>query len=232
VPDITKLAMALVYLECKKRGWLHLVKMTVTIHDELVFEIHKSIVEEAVDVITHVMTRNKFILRLKNPIPLKVDVEFGDDWTVPFNLTEMAYNQGGGDWTPELVKLFPNKYAHYLECGGTPLDGVEVPDTDGEDDGGGGVVPTDGNTAVALAGKKQFEKPKVTPKQPYRHVIHSSKLSYGLMEKLAQLIISCEGRGTQPLHLVTESGEPLLPTEQPILVAATEFKMLAERQGF
>lgn len=225
--DITKLSMALIYKECKDRGWLDLVKMTITIHDELVFEIHKSIVEEAVEVICHLMTKNKFMMRMRCPIPLKVDTEFGQDWTVPYNLTEMAHNQSKKPWTPEFARLFPKSYANYLKCGGEPVEGVEPTETPPPNKG----TPVEQALAIASQSKEQFEPPKVTPKQPYRHVVHSSKLSYGVMEKLAHLIMKCEGRGTQPLHLVTEDGDPLLPLETPILVSATEFKILAGQQG-
>lgn len=227
--DITKLAMALIYKECKDRGWLDLVKMTITIHDELVFEIHKSIVEEAVEMICHIMTKNKFMMRMRCPIPLKVDTEFGQDWTVPYNLTEMAYNQSKKPWTPEFARLFPKSYANYLKCGGEPVEGS--PNIPQDTPTPATSTPADKAVEIASQSKAQFQPPKADPKRPYRHVIHSSKLSYGVMEKLAHLIMQCEGRGTQPLHLVTENGDALLPLETPILVSAVEFKILAEQQG-
>jgi DNA polymerase I-like protein with 3'-5' exonuclease and polymerase domains len=131
--DIMKLAMGLLYREFKKRGWVDrgpglpdLVLMTITIHDELVFEIHESIVKDAIPVIEHIMCVDT-VKNLDWIVPLKVDIEFGSNWTVPFNLTEMTWNQGGGDWTPRLVGLFPDRYQNYLENGGKAIDadGVE-----------------------------------------------------------------------------------------------------------
>jgi len=145
--DIMKLAMGLLYREFKRRGWINrgpgledLVRMVLTIHDELGFEIHESIVDEAIQVICDIMCR-KTVGQLGWLIPLKVDVEFGANWTVPNNLTEMSYNKGGGDWTPYLAKVFPTYYANYLEHGGTPVAEKEEPPP--SDDNGGG-APSEG----------------------------------------------------------------------------------------
>jgi len=87
--DITKLAMALIYKEVKKRGWLSKCLMVITMHDELVFEIDGDILEEAIEIIMNIMCRNQFILAQKWPVPLTSDVEIGYDWSVPWNLDAM-----------------------------------------------------------------------------------------------------------------------------------------------
>lgn len=87
--DITKIAMGLIYKECKKRGWLDDVKMIITMHDELVFEIKGERIEEAIDVIVPIMTSNSLILGKKWPIPLTTDVEIGYDWTNPWDVNAM-----------------------------------------------------------------------------------------------------------------------------------------------
>lgn len=92
--DITKLSMGLAYREVKKRGWLDKVRMVITMHDELVFEIHNSILEEACQVFSHIMVRNKAILGRRWPVPLTVDVELGPNWTVKHNLTAIKYILG------------------------------------------------------------------------------------------------------------------------------------------
>jgi DNA polymerase-1 len=91
--DITKLAMALIYRECKKREWLHKVFMTITIHDELVFEIDLDIAAEALEVFQEIMTRNKSILNMKWAVPLTTDCEIGYDWTVPFDIKDFKYRR-------------------------------------------------------------------------------------------------------------------------------------------
>ena len=107
--DLTKLAMALVYKAMKTRGWLDKVHMTITIHDELVFEIEFDIVEAALEVIMPLMISNSAILKLKWPVPLTLDCELGFDWTVPWNLIE--YQEGKQPWPEALKPLFPKAIA-------------------------------------------------------------------------------------------------------------------------
>jgi DNA polymerase I-like protein with 3'-5' exonuclease and polymerase domains len=103
--DITKLAMGLVYKECKRRGWLEKVHMLITMHDELVFEIDGDILEEAIDTFVQIMCRNPALLRLKWPIPLTSDVEIGKTWMVPWDLKKMRRT---GECPPELAGCFKN----------------------------------------------------------------------------------------------------------------------------
>lgn len=91
--DITKIAMALIYKECRKRGWLTKVLMTITIHDELVFEIDEDILVEAIEMIRDLMARNPIILGMKWPVPLTTDCEIGWDWSVPWNLKDFEYHR-------------------------------------------------------------------------------------------------------------------------------------------
>lgn len=101
--DITKLAMSLVYKECSKRGWLEKVHMLITMHDELVFEIDKDILSEAIDLIVECMAFNPVILKKNWSVPLTVDVELGYDWTVPWDLNQIRKS---GEWPEELKGLF------------------------------------------------------------------------------------------------------------------------------
>jgi len=91
--DVTKTAMALVYKECKKRGWLKKVMMNITMHDELVFEIDGDVLEEAIPVLVTLMVENPYILAKNWPVPLTTDVEIGYDWTVPWDLNGMRYGE-------------------------------------------------------------------------------------------------------------------------------------------
>ena len=93
--DVTKLAMSFIYQETKKRGWQDKLMMVLTVHDEIVFEIHKSILKEAIDIISELMTRNKVIKRLGWRVPLLVDVELGKDWTVPFDVKDVIAGEAG-----------------------------------------------------------------------------------------------------------------------------------------
>jgi DNA polymerase I-like protein with 3'-5' exonuclease and polymerase domains len=101
--DITKIAMGLVYKECKQRGWLEKVHMLITMHDELVFEIDRDILEEAIDLFVGLMCRNPLLQRLGWAVPLTSDVEMGPDWTVPWDLKKIRKK---GECPPELDGCF------------------------------------------------------------------------------------------------------------------------------
>lgn len=101
--DITKLAMGLIYRELKKRGWEHLVRMIITMHDELDFIIHHSILEEAIDLIENIMTKNDVVMSLKWKVGLTTDTEVGRNWMIPWNVTQARHT---GEWVDELKPLF------------------------------------------------------------------------------------------------------------------------------
>jgi len=229
--DITKLAMALVFLLCKERGWLRKVLMTITIHDELVFEIDEDIAEEAVYLIVEAMTRNKYLMRLKHPVNYKCDVEFGADWTVPYNLTEMTWNHSKKPWTKRWANVFRKSYAQYLQRGGTPVEGVEVIEdiVSTKDDlvVHGTPSPKADGEPVVTTQVEAYNKPQTGKGVVLTHVIHSSKFSYGLMNTLAEVIIKSADRGLETLRVVDETGEVLW--EDPTMtISATIFKVLAE----
>lgn len=109
--DITKLAMALIYKECKKRGWLKKVYMIITIHDELVFEIDEDIAAEALELFQDLMCRNPTVMKMRWPVPLVTDCEIGYDWTVPYDIKDFKYKRVRPDGlqTDHNGKLFRNK---------------------------------------------------------------------------------------------------------------------------
>jgi len=102
--DITKIAMGLIYKECKKRGWLDKVHMLITMHDELVFEIDTDILEEACDLFVGIMCRNPILMGLRWGVPLTSDVEIGMNWTVPWDLKKLR--RGEQECPPELKGCF------------------------------------------------------------------------------------------------------------------------------
>lgn len=156
--DIMKLAMGMLYRECKKRGWLNKVGMLITIHDELVFDIDEDILAEAIDVFSKIMIEDT-VSRLKWPVPLTCDIELGKDWTVPWHLGKMR----GGEkkWPEELVALFP-------EARGAAAKPTFEPG--GDDDGGDGVgeppprvenpAPEQPSTQVAPSPEPEAREPE------------------------------------------------------------------------
>jgi DNA polymerase I-like protein with 3'-5' exonuclease and polymerase domains len=87
--DITKLAMLLIYKMVREKQWEDKFKLILTIHDELVFEIHHSILKEAIDETVFRMSRNEFVKKLGWKVPLTVDVEMGHDFTVPYDRKDL-----------------------------------------------------------------------------------------------------------------------------------------------
>lgn len=223
--DIMKLAMALLYKEFRSRGWLQerRVLVTITIHDELVFEIREEGAGEVVEVIEEIMV-DKAAAPLKWLVPLKVDVEFGDNWTVPYNLTEMAWNQGGGEWNERWIKAFPSQYQKYLSCGGKPVDGSAVPvSAQGE--------VADGNTDDRPPDR--INPPVAAPAAPERdgqsYVFRVRSLTAANAERLARVLSHCEGKGVDTLHIRDGHGNDLI--ESPIKVAYEQFRMVADYAG-
>lgn len=229
--DIMKLAMFFLYREIHKRGWQEDVLMTITIHDELVFEIKEHLAGEAIAVIEKLMCVDA-VAKLGWDIPLKVDIEFGANWTVPMNLTEMAHNQGGGRWDARLAGIFPARYASYLENGGSPIGGTpqdpEAPKTEAptETVAPKTVAPTE--TAETAESRVEVEIPRGSSGD---HVfqVAKSRLSPDFAERLARVILKCRGRGTDLLRIETEDGEPIL--EDPMKVSILEFQIIARYEG-
>jgi hypothetical protein len=77
--------------------------MLITMHDELVFEIDKTILKDAIDVLVECMAFNPVIMKRNWTIPLTVDVELGHDWTVPWDLNKIKKS---GKWPEDLKGLF------------------------------------------------------------------------------------------------------------------------------
>ena len=71
--DILKKAMVEIYDEFNKRGLKS--KMLIQVHDELVFNVLNSELEEVKEIVRDIM-ENTF----KLSVPLKVDIEVGNDW--------------------------------------------------------------------------------------------------------------------------------------------------------
>ena len=93
--DITKLAMSLIYKLVKSRNWFDKVRMILTVHDEIVFEIHQSILKEAIELLCDIMARNKAIAGKQWAVPLLVDVEIGKQWDVPYDLKDIKARTAG-----------------------------------------------------------------------------------------------------------------------------------------
>jgi len=187
--DITKLAMGKVYQECKKRGWLDKVRMIITMHDELVFDIELDVLGEACVVLPEIMTRNKGIMSLKWKVPLTSDVELGWDYTVPWNLKNFVARRVRRDGVEVEFNGEPTKTVWpqtFLDAFG-PIYGF----ADDED------------------------APKPVPKAPPKpatltHLIEIEEISLGLMEPLAHMLMRVKDTGNHRLDIRLKGGSSLL----------------------
>lgn len=252
--DIIKIAMALIYKECKKRGWFDKCLLVITMHDELVFEIDADILKEAITVIVGIMTRNPFVLAQKWPIPLTTDVEIGLDWTVPWDLNAMKYKEvrfiGNKkikdptkcpegysweelpSWPQELIPWFPEAGEDGVVATETPpvpssaVESVEVP------------------SIVETAAQAPVLPPSPVVEDRFSHIppggCWTFKLAARLTPKtagtLAEVIRYCRGKGTRVLKLQSRSGEDLtewvdLLGVTSIQVSPLEFDAVARSKG-
>lgn len=239
--DICKIAMALVYKECKKRGWLDKVRMNITMHDELVFDMDLDILEEALLVLVPIMCRNKLILSKRWAIPMMCDVEFGPDWTVKWDLNKLMYKNGFPD---ELKTVFPvlSNLGYPIHIS-YPFD-EQVKDHDGDDGGGNGASSpptTEGgdNTSpppVAMTPADFKADKQLPPGEAFKFRL-SYPLTPGLAERLANVIVQSAKRGTHTLQLEAVDGTNLDAWVQwgndgkPLHINAQTFSVLAERDN-
>ena len=223
--DIIKFAMSLIYREFKKRGWLDRARMCITIHDELVFEIDDDIVEEATLLIDELMV-GPTTKKLNWTVPLKTDVEFGDDWTVPFNLREMVA-KGFKSWNARWQQLFPVTYAKHLAAGGqstlapasnpTPATNVSSPEA----------LPAP-TIATNVSSPSPVSSVQVGPSQ-YVYTIQTHRLTPELAEVLARVVNRAIGRGSDDIRIETPDGESLIG--RAFTASFAEFKIIAHYEG-
>lgn len=235
--DIMKFAMGLIYREFKKRGWLYRVKMIITIHDELVFEIEDSLTEEAIPVITEIMLK-KVVAKLPWRIPLTVDIECGHDWTVPWNFTRIQY--GKDKMPPEIAHILGPIIAKMK--GGAVGSAAPVSTAATE----ATVAPAPSTTAAAptteVAGTtaavvpattsmvSEMSMPSVSRGDVFVHRVPSGMLTMKTATRLARVIQECVGRGTNPLRVESDQGLVLF-YDPNTLVNPMEFTVLMNRRG-
>jgi DNA polymerase I-like protein with 3'-5' exonuclease and polymerase domains len=217
--DIMKFAMGLIYRELKARGWLDRVLMCITIHDELVFEIDEDIAEEAVYLINEIMAE-RTVKNLGWVIPLRNDIEFGDDWTVPFNLIGLTNPKETKPeaWTERWQRVFPKTYAEYLANGGA---GTKPPESES-------VTPTNPiPTAKPLTQERLWTESTGGGEFTYR--IRRVRLTPQVAEALARVIHRYRDRGGDTVYVKTDDDVDLLG--QPFKASFGEFRVIAEYEG-
>lgn len=232
--DIMKLAMGLLYREFRKRGWLTKALVCITIHDELVWEIDEDIAEEAVEVIVDIMLK-KTIGMLGWVVKLGADVEFGDDWTVKYDLNKMVRDPKA--WSERWKRVFPKHYAACLEFARSK--GEEIPPSEGDPP-----PPSTPSKSVLKedpSTETEFVEPiRETPKQVREPMIEKSggeyifrisrfRLTPDIASLLSKVLLKCVGRGSDTLKILSEDGEDLMG--ESFKVSYQEFKIIAGYEG-
>ena len=246
--DATKLAMALSYSICKKRGWLDKVHMLITIHDELVFEIDIDIFEEAVVVIEEAMTVNPIIAGLKWPVPLTSDVEFGQNWAVPYDLKDWVFQREAladheykgkpvKGWPQWALDLFTEEIIDPVVLSKMKGSDASDPTTGDEPNGDAPDVsePSAPSTPAPVSRPTSNVKTGGDPRLPDMKMgdvfeYHLQRpLTFGCIEDLSRTVAKSVKRGgSRLLRVYTQDGSVLLDETNGIKVDASNFRAYAE----
>ena len=93
--DITKIAMVGCDKVIRKRGWVEHCRLLLTVHDEIVFEVRDTMLDEILPVLGITMSK----CQPKGwKIPLTVDIEYGDSWGTV-----------GIAWKPPAPRVIPRR---------------------------------------------------------------------------------------------------------------------------
>ena len=244
--DVTKVAMALVYKEMKKRGWLDKVQMIITMHDELVFEVDGDVIEECIPILVDLMIENPFVLGMNWPVPLTADVEIGHDWTVPWDLNEMRHGEirfigdtkykkpeklpAGQDW--DALSSWPESLRPWFKEAQGQAPAASPPTTP---------APTGGEQGPEEPQPAEAPAPAPVPEIPVADSEFLFQLSAPMdtltAVKLGALIakVSRKKGGTRKLRIMGPDGKEILGWEdalgQDIKVTPVQFLALAEVEG-
>lgn len=107
--DIMKIAMVLLHREFFKRRWLPTqddkVRMLLTVHDELVFEVANEVIESAMDLILDKMTEPGRMARWS--IPLVAEPLIDTTWDAHYNWEHIMHGQA------KVKKFDPNLHVEF-----------------------------------------------------------------------------------------------------------------------
>jgi len=100
--DIMKISMVLLCREFYKRGWLKSggddsVRLLLTVHDEVVFEIRHDRVTEAIPIIVDIMESPDKMARPAWKVPLIVEPLISDSWGGGYDAVRMVQGMAPGD---------------------------------------------------------------------------------------------------------------------------------------
>lgn len=239
--DATKFAMIKCHQAVQKHGWEEKVKMILTVHDELVFEIALEVFDKAIPVLVSCMS--DFVTeKFKSPIPFVCDIEFGTSWVPDYDWGKIV---AGKKPVPDLLKghvtMLPGMYYE----GEEPTKEVSVPEKppakESSDDSDPEPEPVEEASQESSSEAPVEEAPAPTPKLPptdpkmdssskKKVVIHLPRLlPKDYLNRIDAYVHLLKGSGDRELMLLSCKGENLLKgVREPFMVDSVKAKGLAD----
>jgi DNA polymerase-1 len=160
-------------------------------------------------------------------------------------------------WPPKMLEIFGPKYGfapvldNPTEEEGKKLfgdDWTPLPLADGSEPAAAPQAPQEpsaesGATPVCVEPQAVSEAPVVAPSPPSmgaqmpplgengEYIFSLRTLGVGVAEKLARVIVECQGRGTHPLRVYGPTGTSVLWSDAKIMVNPIEFEVAARHYG-
>jgi DNA polymerase I-like protein with 3'-5' exonuclease and polymerase domains len=168
--DIMKICLVLLCKEFYKRGWLKQgggsdsIRMLLSVHDEIVFEIKHALVQEALVVITRIMSSPTYIPQSpKWRVPLVVEPLIGLNWGAECDYGMLMHGRAykAGEKVKDHEIVVGERIYHRVPAW---LDGMFIPpylQTATPHEGGGGTPPTE--TPVAMVADSDDAAPAPEP---------------------------------------------------------------------
>lgn len=206
--DILKIVFIRLYKELYKRGWLKhegddSVRMLMTVHDEIVFEVRDDRVPEALPVLVDVMESPSRLAKWK--VPLIVEPLLGKSWDAKYDWLEILAGKA------EMPEWLVPHFEAYEKNGGTPatrpvpkaMEAEAVPQS----------VPLPGSPPTATQASETVEKEVAV------FTIHPQYLTRQSIRIVMKIIDGAIPLGSDPvdetvykrLRLVDPEGNILIP---------------------
>jgi len=252
--DVMKISLVLLCKEFYQRGWLKQgggedsVRMLLTVHDEIVFEIKHARVQEALDVIVRVMgSPTKMAGPPHSPpwrVPLIVEPLIGTTWAGEYDYGMLMHGKPykQGDKVKEIETVVGDRVYHKVPSW---LEGLFIPGwqtqghepTKGGDSGGSNGAPVDTvggavNPTVTVPPVELSLKPKIeTPKPVKRDDVASTPIVWMKVNLLTKQTVR-QVRSACSDAFDPDMGKILYltdPTGHPLIDLHLQVKVIPER---
>lgn len=237
--DILKISLVMLAKEFHLRGWLKLggddsVRMVMTVHDEVVFEIREDRVAEAVPVIVTVMEYPTYLARPVWKVPLVVEPDLGYSWAAKISWHDVvkgtqeppAYLKGKTIESHPTLRILAKKPESTTPKNSVVLSTVAPPKPEGE-------APEVVVPAAAKVPKPQSEPP-TSGKLPVNYALFTldafrvtphtvSAVFKAIGESVAEASALNKLNELVPFELHDDHGNVLYSAKEGVLVYPPEF---------